>query len=207
MTLNNLELNNIKGLKNSVPVDIATKLIFNTGVVYTEELKPLRLTNSSQNLSDVTENFGDGRYIDGPVSKYIINNGGFDFPIGNDGRVGVLKVSNSDVVDNAYWTAQYFNSHPEPREESYFADNIKRLSDNEYWKVKCSQTVKQLFRFVGTIESYYFEFCNAIYTCAKSSVQFCNAILHMCKMSVQFCNAILHIGKFISKKLNINFPM
>ena len=139
LTLNNLELDNIKGLSINVPVDIKEKLIFKSGIVYTFAEKPLRLTNSSQNLSDVTENFGEGRYVDGPISKLIINDGGFEFPIGSDMRVGILKLASTSVTNNAYWTAQYFNSHPEPRNAENFSDGIKRLSDNEYWKLKCDQ--------------------------------------------------------------------
>jgi len=129
------EINNIYGIELQQPADIDNYLNFLAGTITTTSDNLLRLTNTNSNI---VSGAGNGKYVDGPLAKNIINGQSFDFPVGNDGRYGrvILDVDNSATTD--YWTAQYYNKDAslDGMDVTQLASPLEYVSNNEYWRVK-----------------------------------------------------------------------
>lgn len=129
---NNVIINNTDGITMSAPVDIDNTLSFADGIIHTDAVNILKLTNNSETI---VTGAGSGKFIDGPLSKNITSGQSFVYPVGNAnrfGQVAVLSPSNSD-----YWIAQYYNHNPnnDGYDPAVFNSPLQVVSDNEYWRV------------------------------------------------------------------------
>ncbi len=130
---NHVTMNNTNGVTLQKPVDIDNNLVFTLGVINTTSTNILTLENTGESI---VTGAGNGRYIDGPLSKNILVGGDFNFPIGNIARYGYLILEN--VSHSDYWQAEYFNYNP--NNDGYNPDNfedppLKSVSGNEYWSI------------------------------------------------------------------------
>jgi len=131
---NHFKMNNPVGISLDQPVDIDNQLVFVSGPIITTSANILTLHNTD---SDIVTGAGPGNYVDGPLKKNIINGQGFDFPTGNDGRYGNIRVFNTGTTSNDYWIAQYFNHNPgnDTYDPTVYNSPLQTVSDNEYWTV------------------------------------------------------------------------
>ena len=131
----NLTLDNSNGLLLTDSVDIDNQLNLNNGIIYTADTSVLYLNNTNNN---VVTGASSSNYIDGPLDKLIIDNGNFDFPVGNDGKVGWIDIYNTNTTSSQRWQAQYYNQNP--YDGGYWPDStgsgIAAVSLEEYWRVK-----------------------------------------------------------------------
>ncbi|NHB69204.1 beta strand repeat-containing protein [Perlabentimonas gracilis] len=118
-------------------IDIARRLTLTNGVLKSALGKEVRLTNT--NASIAVSGGSSASYVDGPLSKRIINGQSFNFPVGNGGRLGRIILTNVSAASSPeYWTATYFNSNPDPTYPTA-SENLDGaltvVSNNEYWVV------------------------------------------------------------------------
>ena len=140
----NVQINNSHGVdvtnggaanKNVV---VANNLTLTNGNFTTNADALIYLSSTNQN---VVSGGSNSSFVDGPLRKKINPSGSFDFPVGNDGRYGNVKlasVSNGSSA-SADWTAEYFNIDPSAdyptAEENYDVLTLGGISNNEYWIV------------------------------------------------------------------------
>ncbi len=135
----NLTMENSAGLTldGTKGIDIVRTLKLNNGIIYSYVGRELKLSNTSitASLSGVNAS----SFVDGPVRKQIISGQSFNFPTGSDGRLGRINLMNAtSSATQSYWTAQYFNSNPNPTYPTgsgNLTDPLSTISDNEYWVV------------------------------------------------------------------------
>ncbi|MCQ2974746.1 MAG: putative Ig domain-containing protein [Bacteroidales bacterium] len=125
-------VNNPKGVKLETDVDVLNKLQFIDGVIYTSESSLLTL--------DAIDNknvfgYGPSKYVDGPFAKRINGGESFDFPVGNNGRYGIINVSATTGGNSHIWTAEYFAKTPDYYSAENLLDPLQAVSTNEYWSV------------------------------------------------------------------------
>lgn len=118
-------------------IDITRRLTLTNGVLKSALSKEVRLTNT--NASIAVSGGSSASYVDGPLSKRIINGQSFNFPVGNGGRLGRIILTNVSAASSPeYWTATYFNSNPDPTYPTA-SENLDGaltvVSNNEYWVV------------------------------------------------------------------------
>ena len=133
--LYDMEVDNVNGIELQTDVEITNILTFVAGQVYTSTTNLLTLTNTGDNP---IVGAGYGKFVNGPLAKKIINGHGFDFPVGNSGRYGDVKVDVPSSLGATYtWVAQYFNRNPgnDGYDPTQFASPLKYVSTNEYWRV------------------------------------------------------------------------
>ncbi len=129
---NNVIINNTNGVSLSIPVDVSNSFTFTDGIIHTDATNILKLTNT---LETIVSGAGNGKYVDGPVSKNVISGQNFEFPTGNSNRYGKVAVLSSSVSD--YWIAQYYNHNPndDGYDPTVFNTPLQVVSDNEYWRI------------------------------------------------------------------------
>ncbi|MCF6241112.1 MAG: putative Ig domain-containing protein, partial [Bacteroidales bacterium] len=131
---NHFKMNNPVGIVLDQPVDIDNQLVFVSGPITTSSTNILTLHNTA---TDIVTGAGAGNYVDGPLKKNIINGQGFNFPTGNAGRYGNIRVFNTGTTGNEYWIAQYYNDNPGNAgyDPTVYNAPLQTVSDNEYWRV------------------------------------------------------------------------
>jgi len=133
----NLTMQNSAGLTiTNKPIEVMRTLRLTQGVIHSATDKEVILSNTSTTQAVIGAK--NTSFVDGPVKKRIISGQSFSFPTGNDGRLGVVRLTNATSTQQ-YWTAQYFNADPSPTyptETSNLAIPLTAVSDNEYWHVK-----------------------------------------------------------------------
>ena len=120
-------------------IDVTHKLTLTSGVLKSALGKEVRLTNT--NASIAITGGSSASHVDGPLSKRIINGQSFTFPVGNNGRLGRMSLTNTSTTSSpAFWTVQYLNNNP--NDDGYLTNPENNLdapltdvSDNEYWIV------------------------------------------------------------------------
>ena len=124
-------------LNGSAGIEISQTLTLNNGIIKSFDTRPVTLSNTSS--STAVSGGSNNSYVDGPLSKRIINGQSFDFPVGNDDRLGRIVLSNTSASSSpAYWTASYVNSNPDPTYPTAgenLTGSITAVSNNEYWIV------------------------------------------------------------------------
>ena len=133
---NNLTMQNSAGLViTNNPIEIMKTLRLTKGVIHSAENREVILSNTS--ISQAVVGVKNTSFVDGPVKKRILSGQSFNFPTGNDGRLGVIRLTRA-TSSQQYWTAQYFNTDPSPTyptEITNLAIPLTAVSDNEYWRV------------------------------------------------------------------------
>jgi len=138
----NLTMNNTGGgfeLTGNDGVTVNRKLALNNGVIKSYENKEVTLFNTNASIAISGGNASS--FVDGPLRKRIINGQSFNFPVGNNGRLGRISLTNTSAATSpALWTARYINNNP--NNDGYLTDPENNLdppltdvSDNEYWIV------------------------------------------------------------------------
>jgi hypothetical protein len=132
-------------INNTNGVDLATS-VANTGIQISKYLyltagniksysnKLVKITNSS---TGAVVGGSATSFVDGYLSKNIINGQSFYFPIGSGTRYGRLYISGT-TGGTGYWVGSYTNSNPSPTYPTATANlksPITSVSDNEYWVV------------------------------------------------------------------------
>ena len=131
---NHFKMNNPVGIILDQPIDIDNQLVFVSGPITTTSTNILTLHNTA---GDIVTGAGAGNYVDGPLKKNIINGQSFNFPTGNAGRYGNIRVFNTGTTGNEYWIAQYYNHNPgnDGYDPTVYNSPLQTVSDNEYWRV------------------------------------------------------------------------
>ncbi|MFO8235479.1 MAG: hypothetical protein R6U04_08760, partial [Bacteroidales bacterium] len=129
----NLKLDNSDGLLLTDSVDIDNRLNLTNGIIHTADTSVLYLSNTDE---DVVSGAGSSDYIDGPLDKQIISNGSFEYPVGDQGKLGWVDVLEPSSTDR--WQAQYYNQNP--ADAGYNPNNtdanLATVSQEEFWRVK-----------------------------------------------------------------------
>ncbi|MCU4177753.1 T9SS type A sorting domain-containing protein [Carboxylicivirga sp. N1Y90] len=131
---NNLEINNVAGLTIGNPVEVTNKLILTNGLINTTTTNILTITNPAS--SGVTGG-GVGSYVDGPLRKRIPNNDTFEFPIGNNARLGKVGLSSIQSGTTGIWEAEYVAANPSTGgyDPDIYQAPINYVSRGEYWRI------------------------------------------------------------------------
>ena len=147
-SLNRLEVSNTAGVTivNSVDagrgiaangdVEVDGELIFSGGVITTNTVNTLRLTQNG-----TLSGYSSARYINGPFVRVLAPSVSvFTFPTGDGARYGLAEVVNpagyGGVKD---WTVEYISGEPGSIgavDAVDAGDDIVKVSSNEYWRVE-----------------------------------------------------------------------
>ncbi|HAN76305.1 MAG TPA: hypothetical protein DCQ31_00310, partial [Bacteroidales bacterium] len=133
---NNLEINNAAGLVigTGATVEVNNKLLLTNGVITTAAANKLIVTNTS--TAAITPTTGSSSsFIDGPLTKQIVNGDAFNFPIGKGTTLGNYFTLKSAAGATAYWTGEYMT----PTIGSLTAPLLD-INKFEYWRVKSTST-------------------------------------------------------------------
>jgi hypothetical protein len=131
----NLTLDNSNGLLLTDSVNVDNNLNFNNGIIQTADTSVLYLTNTANN---VVSGVSNNNYVDGPLDKEIIDNGSFEFPLGNAGNRGQIDLYNTSTSGSQRWQAQYYNQNPYDYgyDPNNTGANLSAISQEEFWNVK-----------------------------------------------------------------------
>nr|WP_321405308.1 hypothetical protein [uncultured Carboxylicivirga sp.] len=138
---NNLEISNVAGLTINNPIEVGNKLLLTSGVINTTSVNTLTITNPA---SSGVQGGSSSSYVNGPLRKRIPNNDTFDFPVGNNGRIGIVSLSGIQSGTTGIWEAEYIAANP--LSGGYDPDQLlsplNYVSHGEYWKVKGPETAE-----------------------------------------------------------------
>lgn len=131
---NNLEVANQAGLTLNGDIEVKGSLLLTQGVIRTTDTELLKLTSSLRNV--VAPNGGHaGSFVDGPLSKRIVQGNSFSFPVGKDGVFGngfTLSAAQSGTID---WTVEYFMPNSDYMN---YGTPLSYVNSKEYWTVKAA---------------------------------------------------------------------
>lgn len=131
---NNIEVVNPAGLTLRNNVEVRGSLLLTQGVIRTTDTELLKLTSS---LRDVVAPKGGhaGSFVDGPLSKRIVQGDSFSFPVGKDGVFGngfTLSAAQSGTID---WTVEYFMPNSDYMN---YGTPLSYVNSKEFWTVKAA---------------------------------------------------------------------
>jgi len=133
---NNLVINNTAGVTigNGGLVEVGGNLYLTNGVVTTSATNQLYISNST--ISCVFPAGGSSAsYVDGPLTKKILQGDSFKFPIGKGTTLGNKLTLTSSQAGTINWTAEFFT--PNPTYNSYAAP-LTYVNSMEYWTVNAA---------------------------------------------------------------------
>jgi hypothetical protein len=133
---NNLVINNTAGVTigNGGLVEVGGNLYLTNGVVTTSATNQLYISNSA--ISCVFPAGGSSAsYVDGPLTKKILQGDSFKFPIGKGTTLGNKLTLTSSQAGTIDWTAEFFT--PNPTYNSYAAP-LTYVNSMEYWTVNAA---------------------------------------------------------------------
>ncbi|MFO8001919.1 MAG: T9SS type A sorting domain-containing protein, partial [Marinilabilia sp.] len=135
--LREIKINNPAGLKLESNVEVA-KLDLTQGVIYSTDAAKLSVVNISASVYEGAITGGSSSsYVDGPMVRYINGSSLAEFPVGDDGRYGLIEIT--DNSDGGDWEVQYYNeAHADGGK--YEQNDIAYVSNNEYWSVDAPST-------------------------------------------------------------------
>ena len=141
-TFYNLEINNAAGLTIAVgTVDVSDQLLLTLGNINFASFANniLTITNTSSNAvvgGSVTS------FVNGPLSKKILNGSSFQFPVGDANslsrnRFGYVSVSSTSTSGTQTWTAQFFDKNPKDGgyDITQMVSPLQSIANNEYWNI------------------------------------------------------------------------
>ena len=131
-TFYQLQINNALGNTftgaGSNTVRVSKFLNLTKGNIYTGANHMLHITNNSISAVIGGSNVS---FVDGPMRKTIDNGSFFNFPVGDDSRLG--KVLISDITSSGVLEAEYYNFNP--YNASSKIDPIDTVTTKEHWRV------------------------------------------------------------------------
>jgi len=132
-SFNNLEINNSQGLKIGVNglIEVNNSLLLTEGIIKTTTSNKLVLLNTSASAA-IPSGGRATSYINGPLTKKLLNGGSFQYPIGNDTIIGHNFTLTSTTSGNLSWTVEYFS--PNSTSGSITAPLIE-TNTKEYWGI------------------------------------------------------------------------
>ena len=148
--INILEIENtsLDGVHAKLDINIVEHVKFEDGVLYTYDDKRFAIINFSEDESLTVQNYNKDRFINGPLTKLILNEGKWTFPVGShisdeekqNNRLGHFTVYDFSPGDNSgsgYVTVKYFyESHLYSGETDRYGEGIIAVDRSEYWTVK-----------------------------------------------------------------------
>ncbi|GAO31677.1 hypothetical protein [Geofilum rubicundum] len=128
-----LNVNNSAGVLLTTDVDVAEVVTLTNGRIIVSDGTVFSILNPA---TDAIVGALATRYIDGPLYKRINSGTSFDFPLGNEGRYGNIKVEN--VTASGMWRAQYHSSSPSGAGLSTGSKEapVQYVSSSEYWNIE-----------------------------------------------------------------------
>lgn len=117
-------------------IEVSGELIFTNGLIN---------TNSNNNLiiqkNAILSNFKSSSYVNGPLVRNLNASTAsqFDqFPVGQNGRYGLIEISNIETTDD--WTATFYDASPDtnpqiPNLDSDLTGPDPKVSGNQYWEL------------------------------------------------------------------------
>ncbi|MEI6049854.1 MAG: gliding motility-associated C-terminal domain-containing protein [Bacteroidota bacterium] len=129
---NNLEINNAAGLNIGTNglIEVNNELLLTTGIIHTTTSNKLILLSTSSSVAVPTGGSASS-FVDGPLIKWIINGGSFQFPIGKGTTNGHSFTLTSTAGSTLAWTAECFI--PNPIQSLTFP--LIAYNTGEYWSV------------------------------------------------------------------------
>gem|GEM_PF-2241261 len=148
--INILEVANssLNGVHAKLNINIVEHVKFEDGVLYTYDNKRFAIINFSEDESLTVQNYNKDRFINGPLTKLILNEGKWTFPVGShisdeekqNNRLGHFTVYDFSPGDNSgsgYVTVKYFyEPHLLSGETDRYGAGIIAVDRSEYWTVK-----------------------------------------------------------------------
>ncbi|MBN1252635.1 MAG: T9SS type A sorting domain-containing protein [Bacteroidales bacterium] len=133
---NHFEMSNASGIILSDDIEIRNDLYFNLGSIISTTTNTITLLSSA---TDVVDGAGIGKFVDGPLYKYINNGSSFTFPVGDNTRYGELNITSTVTSTSPdIWEIEYYNHNPnfDGFDPALFNSPLQVVSSNEYWRIK-----------------------------------------------------------------------
>ena len=135
-----LEINNINGLTLNSNVEINGTLKLTAGLINTGvnniRINYLGIVTPAKGLSN--------SFVNGTLTKVMINGGSFTFPIGNNngnlGAMALLAVNGPSGYRDWSTSYTYDNAHTAGYDTSSRLSPVIKVSGNEYWRVYAPST-------------------------------------------------------------------
>jgi hypothetical protein len=149
--LNNIEINNAKGLKlaENANIEVKGNLYLSNGVISTGENKTLNMVNIGENCV-FPEGGSEQSYVNGPLTKKVNQGDGFNFPLGKDDVIGNKMSVLSTQSGASFFTAEYFN---ENASAANFDAPLTYVNADEYWKISAEAGKKAIVQIAWDAES------------------------------------------------------
>ncbi|MGF1586279.1 MAG: beta strand repeat-containing protein [Bacteroidales bacterium] len=135
-----LVMDNLQGvdLTGSAGIEITRRLTLSSGHIFSHTGKEVTLLNTSPTQAVIGGSASS--FVDGPLRKRIFSGQSFNFPTGNDGRLGRITLLNTSASPSpSMWTARYVNNDPAAAGHFNAVSNLNEpltaVSNNEYWEV------------------------------------------------------------------------
>lgn len=133
---NHFEINNSAGLTINAggAIEVAGNLMLTSGNIVTSTTSTLAITNTAINC--VTPSGGSSSsYVDGPLTKRMLQGDSFLFPIGKGSTLGNKITLSSTQTGTILWTVEFFT--PNATYTSMTAP-LTYVNSREYWTVSAS---------------------------------------------------------------------
>ncbi|MHB9140314.1 MAG: beta strand repeat-containing protein [Paludibacter sp.] len=127
---NNLEVNNTSGLTLNGATEVKGNLLLTAGNITTTSTNTLTISNT---IIDCVTPVGGGTasFVNGPLTKTIIQGDNFIFPVGKGTNLGNLLTLSATQPGTQNWTVEYFN----PSSKTTFVAPLTGVNTKEYWNV------------------------------------------------------------------------
>ncbi len=152
LQINILEINNSssEGVDVVIPIDIVQHITFDKGVLNVDDLNggELRIVESNPDVDETVKNYDINKFVNGPLTKKILANDSWTFPVGSHlncdkltdvNRLGHFTVYNFIPKDNSgfgYVTVRYlYKPHDESGNTEKYGEGILGVDKSEYWTV------------------------------------------------------------------------
>lgn len=152
LQINILEINNSspEGVDVVIPIDIVQHITFDKGVLNVDDENggELRIVESNPDVDETVKNYDINKFINGPLTKKILANDSWTFPVGSHlncekmtevNRLGHFTVYNYIPEDNSgfgYVTVRYlYKPHDESGNTEKYGVGILGVDKSEYWTV------------------------------------------------------------------------
>jgi len=127
---NNLEVNNTNGLTLNGATEVKGNLLLTAGNITTTSTNTLTISNTLINC--VTPAGGSAAsFVNGPLTKTIIQGDNFVFPVGKGANLGNLLTLSAIQQGTQNWTVEYFN----PNSLLFTPGVLTGVNTKEYWNV------------------------------------------------------------------------
>ncbi|WP_282037815.1 hypothetical protein [Saccharicrinis aurantiacus] len=148
-SLNNLHVNNTKGIIFQTNVELRNNLILENGIVSTAGDAMLTLLSSLNNIVDGASN---SSFINGPLQKQMESGSSFVYPVGESNTYSPTSIATANN-SSGLWELQYYNTSPDNHtrnmDTKLFSDPIEYVSHQEFWRIQApNATAKARTTFI-----------------------------------------------------------